>query len=218
MGLGLTAGASVALAACGLGAPPPTPTLTPLALTRREAWGAAAPDHDAPGEHGLYDPLTNPEGWLVYAQPLADILRTLIVHHSALPLSDGPREIQILHMRSKGYADIGYHYVIDAAGQLYAGRDLTVRGAHTGGANTGSVGACLLGNFELAAPEPAQLATLRALGADLAARYGVTHLAGHRDFQPEETVCPGAQLEPLLPDLAAALGLSYGTSGYVPPG
>ena len=217
MGLGLTAGLGAALAACGPNPPAPSPRPTPLPLVSREAWGAAEPDHTAPGEHGLFDPVTNPEGWLVYEQPLSEILRTLIVHHSALPLSDGPREIQTLHMQRRGYADIGYHYLIDAAGQLYAGRDLGVRGAHTGGANTGSVGVCLLGNFETAEPPAAQLATLRALAADLLARYGLTHLAGHRDFQPDETVCPGALLEPLLPELAAAVGLTYGTGGYVPP-
>lgn len=192
--------------------------MPPLAVISRAEWGAAAPDYTtAAAERGLYDPLTNPGGWLVYALPLAEVLRTLIVHHSALPTTDGPRAIQTLHMQRRGYADIGYHFIIDAAGLLYAGRDLAVRGAHTGGANTGSVGACLLGNFELAAPAAAQLDTLRALGADLAARYGLTHLAGHRDFQPEATVCPGAQLAPLLPDLATALGLTLGTGGYVPP-
>lgn len=217
MGLGLTVGIGAALAACGPSAPPATLTPAPLALISREAWEAVAPDHNAPGEHGLFDPDTNPEGWLVYTQPLADVLRTLIVHHSALALSQGPREIQVLHMQGKGYADIGYHFVIDAAGQLYAGRDLGVRGAHTGGANTGSVGVCLLGNFETVTPPQAQLDTLQALGDDLKARYGLTHLAGHHDFQPDETVCPGALLEPLLPDLATALGLTYGTGGYVPP-
>jgi hypothetical protein len=217
LGLGLTAGLGAALAACGPSTPAPAPSPTPLPLLSRAAWGAAEPDHTASAEYGLFDPLTNPGGWLVYDQPLSDVLRTLIVHHSALPLSDGPLEIQALHMQRRGYADIGYHYVIDAAGLLYAGRDLGVRGAHTGGANTGSVGACLLGNFETTTPPAPQLDTLRALAADLAARYGLTHLAGHRDFQPDETVCPGAQLEPLLPALAAALGLSSGTGGYVPP-
>jgi hypothetical protein len=215
--LGLSAGVGAALAACGPLPPAATPTAPPLPIISRAAWGAVEPDHDAPGEHGFFDPISNPEGWLVYEQPLTEILRTLIVHHSALPVSDGPREIQQLHMQQKGYADIGYHFVIDAAGQLYAGRDLNVRGAHTGGANTGTVGVCLLGNFENTAPKTVQLETLQALGMNLAATYGLTHLAGHRDFQPNETVCPGAQLEPLLPDLAAALGLNYGTSGYVRP-
>lgn len=215
MGLGLTAGLGAALAACGPSTLLPTPT--PLALISREAWGAAAPDHNAPGEHGLFDPATNPAGWLVYSQPLSEILRTLIVHHSALPLSDGPRAIQVLHMSNRGYADIGYHFLIDDNGQLYAGRDLGVRGAHTGGANTGSVGVCLLGNFEQLPPPGAQLDALQGLVADLTARYGLTHLAGHRDFQPDETVCPGAALEPLLPALATTLGLAYGTGGYVPP-
>jgi hypothetical protein len=100
---------------------------------------------------------------------------------------------------------------------IYAGRDLSVRGAHTGGANTGTVGVALLGNFERGSPAKAQLDTLRALGAYLAGTYTLTHLAGHRDFQPGVTVCPGRELEPLLPGLAEELGLEFGTGGYVRP-
>jgi hypothetical protein len=38
-------------------------------------------------------------------------------------------------MSVKGYADIGYHIVIDSFGVLYEGRVLNARGAHTGGHN-----------------------------------------------------------------------------------
>ena len=47
--------------------------------------------------------------------------------------------------------------------------------------------------------------------------YAITHLAGHRDFQPGVTLCPGDNLEVLLPDLAAELGIAFGTEGYVGP-
>jgi hypothetical protein len=188
-----------------------------LRLIGRAAWGAAGPNLEAPAERGQFDAATNPGGWLVYPPPLADWLTTLVVHHSALPLSDGPREIQRLHQQERGFADIGYHYVIGPAGEVYAGRSLEVRGVHTGGANTGTVGVVLLGNFELDAPPEPQLASLRRLAHSLARRHGLTHLAGHHDFQPDATVCPGQFLAPLLPGLAAGLGLAFGTGGYVPP-
>jgi hypothetical protein len=218
---GAAAGAGAVLAACraGAGEGTPAPAATPalLEMVSREAWGSAAPDHTARAERGLFDARTNPGGWLVYAAPLRDVLNTLVVHHSALPLSDGPLEIQRLHMERRGFADIGYHFVIGALGQIYAGRDLAVRGAHVGGANTGTVGAALLGNFEREQPAEAQLESLRRLGAYLADAYALTHLAGHQDFQPGVTLCPGHELAPLLPGLAGELELEYGTGGFVRP-
>ena len=185
-----------------------------LTLKTRQDWGATPPNHVARAEFGFYDAATNPGGWRIYDQPLALVLRTVVVHHSALPLSDGPREIQVHHLKGKGYADIGYHFVIDAAGEIYEGRPLNVRGAHVGGFNTGCVGLCLLGNFEEAASAPDQLTSLEALVGALKTQFNITHLAGHRDFQPAETVCPGKSLEPLLPHLATKLGLQFGTDGY----
>lgn len=208
---------AVATMLSGCAPQPPRPSLETLHIIPRAQWGAVEPDLNAPAEHGLYDAKTNPEGWLTYTKPLAQVLTTIVVHHSALPLTDGPLQIQQKHMHDKGYADIGYHFVIDDAGQIYEGRKLNVRGAHTGGHNTGTVGVVLLGNFEETQPTTAQRASLKTLVASLAGQYGITYLAGHRDFQPDETVCPGRNLETLLPGLAAELGLKFGTAGYVGP-
>jgi hypothetical protein len=166
---------------------------------------------------GVYDPVSNPGGWMVYDAPLDEVLTTIIVHHSALPVTDGPREIQDMHFRFKGYADIAYQFLIDETGQIYEGRSLTVRGAHTGGHNTGTVGVVLLGNFMEDTPTDAQMDSLRALSSCLVDAYRITHIAGHRDFQPGETDCPGDNLEGLLPDLAAELGVAFGTQGYAGP-
>ena len=195
-----------------------TAALGPLSLITRDGGGAAqAPQYVAGGESGAFDADANPAGWLVYPEPLAGWLKTVVVHHSALEMYDGPQAIQRLHMRQRGWADIGYHYLVDGLGQLYEGRPLNIRGAHTGGFNTGSVGVCLLGNFDVVEPAAAQLATLRALAGYLRDAFTVTHMAGHRDFQPEATSCPGASLWPLLPELAADVALTFGTGGYTPP-
>jgi hypothetical protein len=213
--------ASIAVAASALpaiaGCAPPRQSVSSLSIIPRTDWGAVEPDHTAPGEHGFYDPVTNPDGWEVYTRPLSEVLNTIVVHHSALPLSDGPLEIQRLHMQNKGFADIGYHFIVDVLGQIYAGRSLNVRGAHTGGHNTGTVGIVLLGNFEEIQPAALQLASLKTLCRALADEYAIGYLAGHRDFQPGETVCPGKYLEPLLPGLAAEIDLKFGTAGYVGP-
>jgi hypothetical protein len=192
-------------------------SMATLEIIPRDEWHAVLPDVQESVE-GVYDASTNPGGWYIYSKPLEEVLNTIVVHHSALPLSDGPLEIQEKHMHTKGYADIGYHFVIDAAGKIYAGRDLQVRGAHTGGHNTGTVGVVLLGNFEETVPVEAQLINLKQLCRCLRDTYsGITHLAGHRDFQPEVTVCPGENLEALLPELAKELRLEFGIGGYVGP-
>jgi len=184
-----------------------------IVLIPRGQWGAEPPQVSAGGrgEHGLYDPATNPDGWLVYDQPLEDVLEMVIIHHSALPLSDGPREIQQLHLEERGFADIGYQFLINETGQIYEGRALDVRGAHTLSFNYGTIGICLIGNFEEIEPTSAQIVTLDTLLTDLLARFPrITRLAGHNDLNPGATLCPGGNLKPLLPAIAAAHGLSYG--------
>ncbi|NBD36501.1 MAG: hypothetical protein GVY30_10970 [Chloroflexi bacterium] len=191
-------------------APEPPPIIS------REEWHAVPPQI-AESIEGPYDATTNPGGWYVYAKPLEQVLTTIVVHHTALPLSDGPFEIQKKHMHDKGYADIGYHFVIDPDGKIYAGRDLSARGAHTGGHNTGTIGISLMGNFEETEPLEAQLTSLKRLSGYLRDAYKLTHIAGHRDFQPGVTVCPGVHLESCLPQLAIELHLKFGVEGYIGP-
>ncbi len=186
-----------------------------MAIIPRASWGAVEPDHNAAGERGFYDPVANPAGWRVYAKPLLQVLNTIVVHHSALPLSDGPLQIQTLHMHQKGYADIGYHFIIDEAGRIYAGRDIHVRGAHTGNHNSGTLGVVLMGNFEEAQPPAAQFDSLKVLVQGLIGNYGISYLCGHRDFQPGVTLCPGKNLEEKLPSLAFWQWIKFGTAGYV---
>jgi len=181
-------------------------------LILRNKWGAVEPALSPTGfgEHGPYNSVTNPAGWLVYDQPLENILDRFIIHHSALPLTDGPREIQRLHMEEKGFADIGYHFLVNEKGQLFEGRSLKVRGAHTYGANHGSLGICLTGNFEEIQPTPEQLATLSSLLTGLVAVYPrIDRLAGHKDHNPGVTLCPGTNLYDLLPSLAKEHNLEY---------
>ncbi len=189
----------------------------PPPIVGRTEWNAVAPDYNARNENGLFDAISNPAGWKTYEQPLATVYTTMVLHHTALPATDGPLEIQLKHTKDKGWADIGYHFVIDDQGVIYEGRDIGVRGAHVGGHNTGTIGIALTGNFEHTDPTDAQLESVMALGRYLAYEYQLTHLAGHRDFQPGDTVCPGEHFAPMLPQIAVDLGLAFGIEGYQPP-
>jgi len=185
-------------------------------IIARHDWHAQEPDFNSRGEHGVYDSTTNKDGWRIYERPLREVLKTIVVHHSALPTNLGVAEIQKLHMQERGYADIGYHFVIDPDGVIFEGRNISVRGAHTSGHNTGSIGVVLLGNFEESAPNDRQYNSLRNLIHQLALKYKITRLAGHRDFHPDKTVCPGAELERKLPSLAAEFGMIFGTENGAP--
>lgn len=190
----------------------------PFPIVSREEWGALPPDHTARNEGGFFSALNN-GGWRVYDGDLAEIYRTVVIHHS-VTLADTDRatlqEIQTLHRGDRGWADVGYHYFIGTTGTIYAGRDLNVRGTHVGGHNTGSVGVCLLGNFMEVAPDDAQLAAADRLIGWLTQYLALSHLAGHSEFNAG-TVCPGDNLAVHLNTLAERAGLIRGTEGYVPP-
>jgi hypothetical protein len=124
--------------------------------------------------------------------------------------------IQLLHMGKRQWADIGYHFGVGRSGQIFEGRDLAVRGTHTEGYNTGSVGVVFFGHLDRYAPTREQLDAGRRLIDWLALRLELTHLAGHHDFN-DFTECPGEYMYPVLPLLAISAGLIYGTGGYEPP-
>lgn len=194
-----------------------TPECDPNALLEiisRATWGATEPNIAGSNE-GFYDSVFNPGGWYVYPNPLKESLNTLIVHHTASVINDNPLAVQTTHMNDIGYADVAYHYMINKDGLIFEGRSMGVRGAHTGGHNTGTIGVVLFGNFEVEEPTTAQICSLKRLGRWLKASYDLTHLAGHSDFQPLDTVCPGEHLEDMLSRIASDLRLNYGTDGYI---
>lgn len=186
-------------------------------IISRDAWGALPVDYEARNERGIYEAGLNPAGWYVYPGDLRESYQTLVVHHSAFYKSSGAEtllEIQRLHREERGWADVGYHYMVDLDGSIYAGRDLAARGVHTQGHNTGSAGVCLLGDFRHRTPPQAQWDGLTALSRWLVAKLALTHLAAHNHFNPN-TLCPGATVLDHLPALAQHLSIDYGADGYV---
>lgn len=143
----------------------------------------------------------------------------ITVHHSAMYFRDTRmatcaaqlQKIQRDHMQGSGWADIGYHFVIDPAGRVWQGRELKWQGAHAEGRNNvGNIGICLLGNFmrgrDGQTPSRQQIASLRQLVSQLMERYdiGPEGIHGHRDFKP--TDCPGPQLMPIVVQMQRELG------------
>ncbi len=130
----------------------------------------------------------------------------LTVHHSAENSTDPTggsfeessaslRGIQRYHIEEKGWGDIGYHFLIDAAGRIFEGRELRWQGAHAGGANNAqNIGICLLGDLERRPPTPAALKSLELLVTDLRQRFKIrdSRLYAHRELNT--TSCPGDAL------------------------
>jgi len=138
--------------------------------------------------------------------PLKGQWSKITVHHSAETSTDPTggsqdesatalRAIQRYHMESNGWGDVGYHYLIDAAGRIFEGRELRWQGAHAGGANNAqNIGVCLLGDLERRAPTAAALKSLELLIDDLRQRYKIraNRLYAHRELNT--TSCPGDAL------------------------
>ena len=73
----------------------------------------------------------------------------IIIHCSASREGQNVTVEQIDKMhRQRGFACIGYHYVIYLDGSIHEGRDISKVGAHTTGYNTGSIGICYIGGLD----------------------------------------------------------------------
>ncbi|MGQ4405265.1 N-acetylmuramoyl-L-alanine amidase [Streptomyces hayashii] len=154
-------------------------------------------------------------------------VKAAFVHHTAsgngYTCAQAPsviRGIYRYHVKSMGWRDIGYNFLVDKCGKIYEGRAggvaKAVLGAHTLGFNTNSMGIAVLGTFGSAKPNAATVdavARLTAwkLGVFGANPKGKTYLtsgggnlyakgksvrlnviSGHRDGFATE--CPGKQL------------------------
>ncbi len=148
------------------------------------------------------------------------------------------RGIYAYHVKSNGWSDIGYNFLVDRYGRAYEGRaggiDRYVLGAHAGGFNVDSFGVSLLGDFSTVPPSATTMATLsKILAWKLGSAYrdplgkavltsagGGTSkyragtkvtldvISGHRDVG--NTSCPGATTYARLPDLRSAVAADLG--------
>ena len=125
------------------------------------------------------------------------------------------RSIYAYHVKSRGWSDIGYNFLVDRFGRIWEGRfggiDKPVVGAHTLGYNDYAFAMSAIGNFDTVQPPDVML---RAYGqlfgwklslhgvdpASTAQQVGRTvfpAINGHRDAG--STACPGKYLYAQLP-------------------
>ncbi|HUF02103.1 MAG TPA: peptidoglycan recognition protein [Gaiellaceae bacterium] len=189
------------------------------ALVPRQSWGANESIRRAPPSY-------------------APAVRFAIVHHTAgrntYSSSEAAaivRGIQLYHVQSNGWNDIGYNFLVDRFGTIYEGRyggiGENVVGAHAQGFNTGSVGIALLGTYGSSTPpskaaedaiarliawrldlghvDPTGLLTFVSGGSDrflAGVPVPLRAVSGHRDTGA--TQCPGDALYTRLGALATS--------------
>ncbi|HEV3399423.1 MAG TPA: N-acetylmuramoyl-L-alanine amidase, partial [Actinomycetes bacterium] len=114
----------------------------------------------------------------------SDTVKAAFVHHTVQSNSYSPSESAALvrsdylyHVRTRGWNDVGYNFLVDRYGRVFEGRyggiTRAVLGAHAGGFNTNSTGVALLGTFTTARPTAPMLAALHRL---LAWKLDLTHV------------------------------------------
>ena len=122
-------------------------------------------------------------------------INSIIVHCSATPegKSFTVADIDRWH-RQRGFASIGYHYVVYLDGSIHAGRPLSQVGAHCQGHNVNSIGVCYIGGMTADNKHPKDTRTreqklaLTELLKHLKLQFPKAAIHGHRDFAAK--ACP----------------------------
>jgi hypothetical protein len=165
-------------------APPPRPLPAPQAIRP-----AAPSSGSVPAE---WVPLASRNQWY-----------WIVIHHSATP-DGGARKFDKEH-KSKGWDELGYHFVIGNGtdtrdGQIEVGPRWPKQkwGAHDNAPgnqfNEHGIGICLVGNFDVTHPSAAQIKSLERIVAYLMKTYHISadHVLGHGETKATE--CPGRYL------------------------
>lgn len=166
----------------------------------------------------------------------------IIVHHSASSNSASDwsavvRSIWDFHVNVRGWADIGYNWLIAPSGQVFEGRGDGIQGAHFGcpenpSGNINTTGICMIGTFTTETPTAAARNSLKMLlawkacdveidpeGLSIHTASGLLldHISGHR--QGCNTECPGNSFFPLLSQVRSetAAHIASACSGVAGP-
>ncbi len=159
------------------------PAAVPFKLVRRADWNAAPPKEPfTPHKPGFFT--LHHTQWH-YPATYDDAVTEM-------------RLIQDFHQNGRGWIDIGYHFLIDPAGNIFEGRPIGVVGAHTKNKNTGNVGISIMGSYHPPVHDvftPATEKSFAAVGSYIKDTYtvNVSSFYAHRDLQ-KDTDCPGDDL------------------------
>lgn len=119
------------------------------------------------------------------------IINKIIIHATGNTVDSKITLADIRHYHiTKGWRDIGYHYVVFADGRVERGRPISVAGAHCYGHNAHSIGVAYVGGIDKDGRETdtrtaAQKQALLQLITKLVKMYRCD-VYGHRDLSPDK--------------------------------
>ena len=125
----------------------------------------------------------------------------VILHCLATPEGNDYSVAQVRewHVKDRGFADIGYHYLIHIDGTVEEGRPLDMIGAHCTGQNAHSIGVVYAGGVDKDdkpkdTRTPAQRNAMRSLVDYLKRKYGAS-VHCHNEFANK--ACPSFKINEL---------------------
>ncbi|WP_308120783.1 N-acetylmuramoyl-L-alanine amidase [Paractinoplanes bogorensis] len=223
----------------------PTPILESAATGRRAVTGRQAPKAKIALPARPVPRMVTRAGWraneaIVKGTPeYTGPTQVFFVHHTATgngyscsQSASIVRGIQAYQVRSRGWDDIGYNFLVDKCGTVFEGRGggvgRTVLGAHTMGFNADASSIAVIGNYGGVRVTPRVRTVIAAVAAYKLGAYGnapngrvvltsgggnryalgrkatLWRIAGHRDAGL--TACPGNALYAQLPNIRAVAG------------
>jgi hypothetical protein len=170
------------------GAPSGRQTGLPDGVIRRDTWGAAAAKLES------LSPVGGP--WEKITVHHSDNIGSFSFNGSAANSGAAIKSVQRHHQLENEWADIGYHFLIDARGRVFEGRSLKWQGAHAGNAtkNRRNLGVCLLGNFDKVHLSQEARDALSDLLDELRSMHKISRSAIYLHKEMSNTECPGAHL------------------------
>jgi hypothetical protein len=161
-----------------------------------------------------------PRSWIPTVSPRP--WKWIVIHHSATPAGNAA-VFDKMH-KDKGWDELGYHFVIgngtqSGDGQIEVGPRWPKQkwGAHAKTPNNEfnerGIGICLVGNFDVERPTPAQVRSLTRLVTYLMKTYSISprDVIGHGETKP--TDCPGRYMNVTAIRRAVAQALADAKDG-----
>jgi hypothetical protein len=145
--------------------PGPPSTVPQPPVVDRAGWGA---DESLNDEGPIYLPGSVVKGVFVHHTTDADYDCT----ESAAVV----RALHVYHVKTNGWRDLGYNFLVDKCGTIFEGRqggvDQPVQGAHTYGFNSESTGVAVIGEYSDAGASNAALTAVARIAAYKLGQYG----------------------------------------------
>lgn len=152
------------------------------------------------------DGIVGPKTWAILTSlQLKKSRRSIneIIVHCTATKEGVPTTVETIrnyHVNQRGFADIGYHYLVYLDGSIHEGRDVNKNGAHCTNHNAHSIGVCYVGGLDAKGNAKdtrteAQKEGLKQLIKQLKELYPKATVHGHREFANKDCPCFDAKKE-----------------------